>query len=90
MGSPSVARDSKPRGEVAAFPWHQWQRSPAIGGRLALASVAAFVWHRWQLWHGISGNVRVESPAALPWHQWQVWRGIRTHAVAQTFAGLAR
>src|SRR5215813_7641475 len=78
MGSPSVARGSRPRGEVAAFPWNQWQRFPGMGGRLAMESVAAFVWNRWQLWHGISGNVRVESPAALPWNQWQVWRGIRT------------
>jgi hypothetical protein len=89
MGSPSVARDSKPRGEVAAFPWHQWQRSPAIGGRLALASVAAFVWHRWQLWHGISGNVRVESPAALPWHQWQRSCGIAGSFAVASVAGLA-
>src|SRR5215831_15226750 len=78
MGSPSVARGSRPRGEVAAFPWNQWQRFPGMGGRLALESVAAFVWNRWQLWHGISGNVRVESPAGLPWNQWQVWRGIRS------------
>src|SRR5262252_4044048 len=83
MGSPSVARGSRPRGEVAAFPWNQWQRFPGMGGRLALESVAAFVWNRWQLWHGISGNVRVESPAGLPWNQWQVWRGIRTRVLME-------
>src|SRR5499427_5353148 len=77
MGSPSVARGSRPRGAVAAFTWNQGQRSPGMGGRLAMESGAAFVWNRWQLCRGIRGSLRVESPAALPWNQWQVWRGIR-------------
>jgi len=88
MGSPSVARSSRSRGEVAAFPWNQWQRSPGMGGRLAMELAAAFVWNRWQLWHGISGSLRMESPAGLPWNQWQVWRGIRIAGdVAVLFRG---
>jgi len=35
MGSPSVARSSRSRGAVAAFPWNQWPPSPGMGGRLA-------------------------------------------------------
>jgi hypothetical protein len=60
MGSPSVAQDSKPRGEVAGFPWNQWQPSYGIGGSFGMESVATFVWNRRQLCRGISGRFGVE------------------------------
>src|SRR5262249_11471798 len=50
------------------FPWQQWQRSPGIGGRLAMEAVAAFVWNGWQLCRGSSGRIHLESVAALPWN----------------------
>jgi len=68
MGSPSVARGSRPRGEVAALPWNQWQRSPGMGGRLALESVAALAWNQWQRSCGIAGSFAVESVAGLAWN----------------------
>jgi hypothetical protein len=68
MGSPGVARRSKPLGGVAGFPWNQWQLSPGIGGSFAMESVATFVWNRWQLCYGISGSFPVESVAGLAWN----------------------
>jgi hypothetical protein len=58
---------------VAALPWNQRQRSPGIGGKLAMESVAAFVWNGWQLCRGIGGRIHLELVAALPWNTHPKW-----------------
>jgi hypothetical protein len=73
MGSLSVAMGCLFQTVVAGFRWNQWQRSPEMGGRLAMASAVAFVGTRWQCRRGIKGRSHLEAVAALPWNTQDPW-----------------